>query len=201
MLKNCMIYNNKVSSNLRSDKHVFQDNCYLFVFKNGTFINRDSFNLPKSVKILFDNCTKAYKWRDLRVLYTKTLFFLTQENKLVQAVITAFDFYTKYSKNLVEKLKKFYRIIYKDITKLLLKMECYANIYTNECHLNQIKSTKYIDYLENYEQMMATLDWCILNNNKLQKKVKTSIKRQKLLDSLLPKIIPIVIQCDSINEL
>ncbi|RZB39967.1 inhibitor of nuclear factor kappa-B kinase subunit beta-like [Asbolus verrucosus] len=189
---------------ITDDKYVIdllEDDFNLFMFRKGAFINRQTFTLPKYVKVLFENCTKRYGWRELRLLYAKSLFFLTQEDKIITSLLTAFKLYTGYIFNLNMKLKTNMQQIHKDVTTVIQRVDCYYNIHNNNFSpIDMDRGDEYKKCLLHFKELIASLERCIHNTNKLLTKVGILSKRQIILDKMLPNVTPVTNSCDMSEE-
>ncbi|XP_008200412.1 inhibitor of nuclear factor kappa-B kinase subunit beta isoform X1 [Tribolium castaneum] len=190
---------------IKDDKYVVdilaKDDLELFVFKKGAFINRETFKLPKCVSILFENCITAYKWRDLRLIYTKALFFLTQESKMLASLVTAFKLCVQFVNFVNVKLKDSMFQINKTLTNLLVRVDCYYNINNSDKKLDMECAEVFRQLLLQFLQLMADLERSIHNHNNLIKKVDILCKRQVLLNKVLANVTPVLKGCDLSNEI
>ncbi|XP_063922747.1 inhibitor of nuclear factor kappa-B kinase subunit beta-like [Zophobas morio] len=173
----------------------------LYVFKKGAFINKEMFKLPKYVSILFETCTTKYKWRDLRLIYTKSLFFLSQEEKIIKSLKTAFNLCILYIHHLNTKLKDSMHQIHKTLNSVLTRIDCYYNLHNNsKTNFQSGDFDIYKGYLLQFQQLVGDLEKCVHSANELMKKVDVLYKRQVILDKVLPNVTPIIQNCDITNE-
>ncbi|XP_044265217.1 inhibitor of nuclear factor kappa-B kinase subunit beta-like [Tribolium madens] len=200
-----IILSNLCVFDIKDNKYVVdilaKDDLNLFVFKKGAFIHRETFKLPKYVSILFENCITVYKWRDLRVIYTKVLFFLTQQSTMLVSLITAFQLCVQYINFLNIKLKDSMLQINKTLTTLLVRVDCYYNINNSDNKLDMECANVFRQLLLQFLQLMADLERSIHNHNDLLKKVDILCKRQVVLNKVLANVTPILKDCDLSNAI
>lgn len=168
-----------------------------FVFKKGAFINKEVFSLPKYVKTLFQNCTAKYTWRDLKKIYVKCSYFLSQEEKLMKTLILAFKLYNSYVRNLNGKLKLTMSVIHKKIGKLIKKIDKFQSVHENNFNKLDIdKGEKYKTCLKSFYELTIRLENLVQSANRLLQDVDSLTERQATMDEKFLIVNPVI---DSLN--
>jgi inhibitor of nuclear factor kappa-B kinase subunit beta len=189
---------------VRDDKYVVdllpEDDSNLFVFKKGAFTNRETPKFPKYVTVMFQNPTAPYKWRELRLMYAKSLFFLSQQHKLLTSLVTAFNLYICYTNCLTAKLKTSMKQLHKTVTTAATKIDCYCNLHSGSNKCDMDRSDTYKRNLSQFQQLLADFEKCVTTTNKLLSKVDILSRRQVILEQVLPKVTPLIKACDISNE-
>ena len=137
----------------------------------------------------------------MRLIYTKSLFFLSQEEKIIKSLKTAFNLCILYIHHLNTKLKDSMHQIHKTLNSVLIRIDCYYNLHNNsKTNFQSGDFDIYKGYLLQFQQLVGDLEKCVHSANELIKKVDVLYKRQVILDKVLPNVTPIIQNCDITNE-
>lgn len=169
----------------------------VFVFKKGMLLNDSvTFNFPKLIKELMKSALK-FDTKFIKPLYAQTIYYTTMEKAVMEAFKESFYLLVAYLKNLVEYLKHNGTSCTKNIKKITTQIECYNNMRKNNVSVIDLSTNKeYKDYLINCQGLLASFDRSIANFGELKKKITVIIKRQQVLNGLLPEIEQIINNCD-----